>query len=156
MSASWIRRAPPALKVLVLLVFAFALLVAAALTYSTLHGYMAWWLWSGGSVAVDGTTHGYLHINKQHSSVIITRTDSNPPQSYLVDVSERKWIIHCGEWHAPRFPAFPIGDLNPPCSIFSNGADLPRADNPVEATLKAGPGSVEFETTQGHKVSASW
>ena len=79
-----------ALKVVGLLLFAFALLVAAGLTDSTVHGYMGWWLWSSGSVAVDGSRHGYLHINEQHSAVIITRTDSNPPQSYLVDVSGRK------------------------------------------------------------------
>ena len=153
---SVIRRSKLSLKVVGLLLFALALLFAAGLTYSTVHGYMSWWLWSSGSVAVDGSRHGYLHINTQHSAVIITRTDSNPPQSYLVDVSGRKWIIHCGEWHAPRFPAFSIGDVNPPCSIFSNGADLPRADNPIDATLKAGPRSVEFETTQGHRVSAYW
>jgi hypothetical protein len=139
------------------LLFAFALLIGAGLSYSTTHGYMSWWFWSSrGSVAVDGTRHGYIHINKQHSAVIITRTDSGPNQSYLVELSPRKWVIHCGEWHAPRFPAFPIGDVNPPCSFFTNGADLPTADNPVEGTLNAGPRSVEFQTMQGRKVSASW
>ena len=114
--------------------FFFAFLIAGGLTYSTLHGYMVWWLWSNGSVAVDGNRHGYIHINKQQSAVIITRTDSTPRQSYLVALSGRRWMIHCGEWYAPRFPDFPVGDVNPPCSISSNGADLPTADNPLVAT----------------------
>ena len=156
MSARGNRRAKLALKVVGLLLFVFALLIAAGLTYSTVHGYIRWWFWSSGSVAVDGSRDGYIHINKQHSAVIITRTDSNPHQSYLVALSGRKWMIHCGEWHAPRIPAFPIGDVNPPCSIFSNGAELPTADNPIVDTLKAGPRSVEFQTMQGRRVSAFW
>ena len=156
MSARWNRRAKLALKVAGLLLFTFVLLIAAGLTYSTLQGYATWWFWSSGSVAVDGSRHGYMHINKQNSAVIITRTDSSPRQSYLVALSGRKWMIHCGEWHAPRLPAFPIGDVNPPCSIFSNGAELPTADNPIVGTLKAGPHSIEFQTMQGRRVSASW
>jgi hypothetical protein len=156
MSAAWNRRAKLVLKVVSLLLFAFALLIGAGLTYSTVHGYMSWWLWSNGSVAVDGSRHGYLHINKRNSAVIITRTDSNPHQSYLVAVSGRKWMIHCGEWYAPRLPAFPIGDVNPPCSTFSNGAELSTADNPIFSTLKTGPHSVEFQTAQGRRISASW
>jgi hypothetical protein len=101
-----------------------------------------------------------LLYGPKHLSAIIrhdaARTDSNPRQSYLVALSGRKWLIHCGEWHAPRLPAFPIGDVNPPCSIFNNGAELPTADNPIVGTLKAGPHSVEFQRLQGRKVSASW
>ena len=109
MSARWNRRAKLALKVVGLLLFAFTLLIAAGLTDSTIQGYMGWWFWSSGSVAVDGSRH----INKQHSAVRITRIDSNPHQSYLVAISGRKWMIHCGGWPAPRFPAFRIGDVNP-------------------------------------------
>jgi hypothetical protein len=156
MSGRWNRAAKLALKAVGLLLFVFALLIAAGLTYSTTHGYMGWWFCSSGSVVIDGSRHGYMHINKQRSAVIITRTDSNPHQSYLVTLSGRKWMIHCGEWHAPRLPAFPIGDVNPPCSIFSNGADLPTADNPIVDTLKTEPRSMEFQTMQGRKVSASW
>lgn len=144
------------MKVAGLLVFAFALLVGADLTYSTIHGYMIWWLWSMGPVAVDGSRQGYIHINREHSAAIITRTDCHPPQSYLVALARKHWIIHCGKWQAPQFPAFPIGDVNPPCSIFSNGAGLPTADDPIIDTLKVGPRSVEFHTIRGHRVSASW
>jgi hypothetical protein len=156
MSLRWSRFAKLALKVVGLLVIAFALLIAAGLTYSTVRGYASWWFWANGVVAVDGIKHGYIHINKQHSAVIITRTDSDPHQSYLVALSGAKWMIHCGEWHAPKIPAFAIGDVNPPCSIFSNGGDLRTADNPIVVTLKAGPRSVEFQTIQGHRLFASW
>ena len=156
MSVPWKSCAKVALKVVGLLLFIFALLIAAGLTCSTLHGYMTCWFWSTGSVAVDGSRRGYIHINKEKLAVIVTRTDSNPRQSYLVALSGKRWLIHCGEWHAPRLPAFPIGDVNPPCSTFSNGAELPTADNPIVNTLKSGPHSVEFQTMQGHRVSASW
>ena len=36
-----------------LLLLAFTLLIAAGLTYFTVHGYMGWWFWSSGSVAVQ-------------------------------------------------------------------------------------------------------
>jgi len=156
MSGRWDRRAKLAFEVVGLLLFALALLIAAGLAYSTIHGYASWWFWSNGTVTVDGSRHGYIHVNKQHSAAIITRTDSSPPQSYLVVLSGKKWTIHCGQWHAPRLPAFPIGDVNPPCSIFSSGGDSPTADNPVVGTLKGGPRSVEFQTMQGRRVSASW
>jgi len=135
--------------------FLFALLFAS-LWYSTAHGYMTWWFSSSSQVAVDGVRSGFLHVNSEHSAVIITRTDLRPSQSYLVGLSGRKSVTHCGNWEAPRLPAFPIGDVNPPCSFFSNGSDLPVADNAVLSTLTARLGFVEFKTEHGKKVTASW
>src|ERR1700733_1282506 len=68
----------------------------------------------------------------------------------------KKSVTHCGDRHAHRLPAFSIGDVNPPCSFFSNGSDLPVADNAVLSTLTARPGFVEFQTEHGKKVTASW
>jgi hypothetical protein len=145
------------LKVLGAVVFALFLLIVFAFSYSTTHGYMMWWLpVPSGNVAVNGVRSGYLHRNSAHSAVMVTRTDLSPSQSYLVGLSERPELIHCGRWHAPRFFAFPVGDVNPPCSIFSNGRDLPEADNPKSSTLMVGPQSVEFYTTQGKKITAFW
>jgi hypothetical protein len=132
------------------------ILITFALAYSTKNGFTTWWFWSGGSVTVDGVRSGYLHRSWDRAAVIITRTDSKPSQSYLVWVPGKKFLIHCGEWHAPRLPAFPIGDVNPPCSVLSNGSNMPTADNPVDSTLIGRPGSVEFYTVQGKKVTASW
>jgi len=136
--------------------FILALLVALGLWYSTAHGYMTWWLGSSGKVAVDGVQSGFLHVNREQSAVIITRTDLRPSQSYLVGLSGKKSLIHCGDWQAPTLPAFPIGDVNPPCSFFSNGSNLPVADNAVWSTLTARPGFVEFQTEHGRRVTASW
>ena len=139
-----------------MIVLSLALLVGIGLVYSTTHGYMTWWVWSRGHVTVGGISNGYLHLNRKHSGVIITRTDLHPGQSYLIWLGEKNFLIHCGEWHATRLPAFAIGDVNPPCSVFSNGSDMASADNPIESTLTARPGFVEFQTMQGKKVVAAW
>jgi hypothetical protein len=143
-------------KTLLKVISVTLLVVAFLFAYSTLHGYTTWWFWRGGSVTVDGVRSGYLHGTWDRSAVIITRTDSNPSQSYRVWVAGKKSLIHCGEWHAPRLPVFPIGDVNPPCSFLSNGSNAPTADYPVNSTLTARPGFVEFYTERGKKVTASW
>jgi hypothetical protein len=136
--------------------FICALLFATGLWYPTAHGHMTWWFRSSSQVAVDGVRNGFLYVNWHHSAVIITRTDLRPSQSYLVRLSGGKSLTHCGDWKAPRLPAFTIGDVNPPCSFFSNGSDSPVADNAVLSTLATRPGFVEFQTERGKKVTASW
>lgn len=154
MPKCWNRAVKIVLKSTGAILTAFMLVLAAALAYSTSKGYTTWWFSSNGLVAVDGVRSGYMHRNGEHSAVIITRTDSHVKQSYLVGI-EGKRVIHCGEWHAPRFPAFPIGDVNTPC-LGVNGWGLPAADNPVSSTLIARPGFVEFHTQKGRTVTASW
>ena len=156
MTVHWKRVVKMVLRLAGVGLFLFALLFAAGLWYSTAHGYTTWWFSSTSQVAIDGVRSGFLHVNSEHSAVIITRTDLRPSQSYLVGLSSRKFLIHCGDWQAPRLPAFPIGDVNPPCSFFSNGSDLSVADNAVLSTLTARPGFVEFKTEHGKKVTASW
>jgi hypothetical protein len=133
-----------------------ALLITVPITYSTAHGYTNWWFRYGGNVAVDGDRNGYLHTNSSRTAVIVTRTDSKMRQSYLVQVSGSKSLIYCGDWQAPQFPIFPIGDVNPPCLGFLNDPVSPEADRPLNSTLRAGPGFVEFFTKRGKKVTASW
>jgi hypothetical protein len=134
----------------------FALLIVVGSLYSTANGYMTWWFSSKSQVTVDGVRSGFLHVNWEHSRVIITRTDLRPSQSYLVRLDGKKFLTHCGVWQAPRFPVFSFDDVNPPCSFFSNGSDLLVADNAVLSTLTARPGFVEFQTEHGKKVTASW
>jgi hypothetical protein len=155
MSTRGNRIAKTLLKLVGSLLLVFALLVAAGLTYSTEHGYMTWWFRSNASVSVNGVRSGYLHHNWERSAVIITRVDVHPRQSYLVGLS-RKDVIHCGDWQAPQFPVFSLGDVNPPCSFFSSGSDAPMADDALPSTLTARPGFVEFYTVKGMKVTASW
>jgi hypothetical protein len=156
MTVKWKR----VVKIVVLRLAGLGLLTSAllflGLWYSTAHGYVTWWFSPSSQVIVDGVQDGFLHINRKHSVVIITRTDLRPSQSYWVELSSKPSLIHCGDWQAPRFPAFSIGDVNPACSFFTNGSDLPAADNAVLSTLTARPGFVEFQTVQGKKVTASW
>jgi hypothetical protein len=134
-------------------VLAFLLLIVVAVAYSTMSGYTTWWVpVATGHVAVNGVRSGYLHRTSRYSALIITRTDVSPAQSYLVGLSERPEVIHCGRWHAPRFFPFPIGDVSPPCSVFSGDWNLPEADNPTFATLRIPEESVEFYTMRGKKV----
>jgi hypothetical protein len=156
MTIHWNRVVKIVLRLAGLGLFTSALLCALGLWYSTAQGYMTWWFRSSSQVVVEGVQNGFLHVNRKHSAVIITRTDLRPSQSYLVELSGRPSLTHCGDWQAPRLPAFSIGDMNPPCSFFSNGSELPVADNAVLSTLTARPGFVEFQTEHGKKVTASW
>jgi hypothetical protein len=152
MRVHWNRLVKGLLRRAGLGLFTFALLCAGGLWYSTSHGYMTWWFTSSSQVAVDGVRSGFLHVNWGRSAVIITRTDLRPSESYLVGLSGKKFVTHCGDWQAPRLPAFPIGDTNPPCLFV----DLPAADNAVSSTLTARQGFVEFQTEHGKRVTASW
>jgi hypothetical protein len=135
--------------------FVVLALLIVPITYSTAHGYTTWWFRSAGSVRVDGITNGYLHKNWSGTAVIITRTDSKPNQSYLAVFSGSKLLISCGDWHAPRFLAFPIGDVNPPCWLLDDSA-LQRADLPHSSTASIRPGLIEFSTSGGKEVTVSW
>ena len=135
------------------------LLSAIPVAYSTAQGYMMWWFPSGGSVKVDGVSSGYLHKNWHGTAAIITRTDLKPSQSYLVVFNTSKTskaVFHCGDWHARHFLVFPIGDLNAPCSPLLEDAALQRADVPLDSTLSIRPGVIEFSTSRGKRVNASW
>ena len=114
MAVPWKRIVKIALRLAGVGLFLFASLFAVSLWYSTAHGYMTWWFSSSSQVAVDGVRSGFVHLNRARSAVIITRTDLHPSQSYLVVLSGERFLIHCGDWEAPRFPAFPIGDVNHP------------------------------------------
>jgi hypothetical protein len=140
--------------IVTLLVLVF--LIGGPVIYSTAKGYTEWWLLSSGQVTVDGARNGYLHTNWSRTAVFITRTDSKPHQSYMFLPSHPKYLHHCGAWHAPRFPAFPIGDLRPPCLGFGDEPDPPRADPPVSSTISSGPNRLEFTTARGKHVTALW
>jgi hypothetical protein len=156
MTVQWNRVVKSVLRFAGRGLLAFALLLAVGLGYSTADGYMTWWFRCSSHVAVDGVRGGFVDVNWAHSAVIVTRTDLYPSQSYLVGLSGKNALTHCGDWQAPRLPVFTIGDVNPPCSFFSNCSDSPVADNAELSALTARPGFVEFQTAHGKKVTASW
>jgi len=132
----------------------FLVLVALLVANSTAQGYHKWWFGSGGTVSVDGVQNGYLHRDWRNSAVIITRVDSKPSQSYLIQLNGKN-VVYCGDWHAPRFPIFRFGDVNTPC-FFPINSEMPTADYANSSTLTARRGFVGFHTKNGHWVTASW
>jgi hypothetical protein len=126
-----------------------------SLAYSSSKGYTTWYLRVNGRVTVDGrVTNGYLHANSQRTVLLVTRKDEDKPETYLVPVGLQTTIFDCGEWHPVRFIPTPIGDLNPPCSVFTKPAEI--KDAPVQATLIRRRNSVEFSTASGKKIEAEW
>jgi hypothetical protein len=135
-------------------IFVGALLAIGGMIYSTQSGYTTWYLRVNGQVTVDGRkTTGYLHANTQRTLLLLTRTDDSRRQTYLIPVDGKK-IFDCGGWHPIRFLPMAVGDLNPPCSVFTDPA--PVTDAPIDSTLIRGRRSVEFSTASGKKIKAEW
>ncbi len=132
------------------------LLAVGSIIYSTWRGYIGWYFRVDGQVLVNGQkTTGYLHANTDKTILLVTRTDDSRPETYLVALGPKKTVFDCGEWHPMRFLPFPVGDVNPPCTIFT--VDPAKVhDPPTNATLKTGRNFVEFSTSSGKKVRAQW
>jgi len=143
-------------SLVVVAVLIAVLIVAGAIWYSAAKGYTTWYFRVDGQVTVDGhETTGYMHANTQKTILLLTRTDDGRAETYLVSLGDEKAILDCGKWHPTRFLPFPIGHVNPPCSMFAvEPADV--ADAPVSATLVRKQTSVEFTTASGKKVKAEW
>lgn len=149
-----------AVKVTLRTIGVLVLLLAIPIAYLTVRGYTAWWFPSSGSVSVDEIKNGYLHTNWQNTAAVITRTDLKPNQSYLVvfDTSKTsKSVTSCGDWHAPHYLIFPIGDVNPPClGLVLDDLERQQSDLPLSSTLSIQTNRIEFSTIRGKKISASW
>lgn len=131
------------------------LFVVGSSAYSTWRGYMLCYFRVNGQVIVDGqTTSGYLHANTDKTLLILTRTDDTRPESYLISLGPTKTSFDCGEAHPLPFLPFPVGDLNPPCSFFTDPAKV--RDPPINGTVTAGRNFVEFSTASGKKVRGQW
>lgn len=137
-------------------VVVLVLLLALPVTYSTAKGYTTWWFSSKATVRINGASNGYLHRNWSGRAWIVTRTDLQPRQSYLVSLYGSKHVIDCGDWHAPRLPIYPFGDVNPPCLGLLTDSEIQRADLPHSSTLSVEPNMIEFTTMSGKNVSVTW
>jgi hypothetical protein len=136
-------------------VFVGLIVAAAAMLYSTERGYMTWYFRVNGRVTVDGQpTSGYLHANTQKTILLLTRTDASRPETDLMPLDPHQPMLDCGEWHPIRFLPMAVGDLNPPCSGFTDPARV--HDPPVGKTLVRAPRSVEFSTVSGRKIKGEW
>lgn len=130
--------------------------LVGAVIYSTAMGYTTWCFRMNGLVTVDGrATSGYMHTNTQRTVLLLTRTDNEKPETYLVPIAAGKPILDCGHWHPVRFLPNPVGDLNSHCSA-ADMKSTNAVDAPVNTTLVQAARSVEFSTASGKKVKAVW
>ena len=126
-----------------------------ALLYSTVKGSTHWYFRANGQVFVDGRpTSGYLHANVDRTILLVTRTDGEKAETYLVPVADRAAIRDCGEWSPVRFIPNPVRDSNPLCSTSTDLAKIP--DAPISSTLIREGRFVSFSTASGKKIKAQW
>jgi hypothetical protein len=132
------------------------LIVVASLSYSTWHGYIGWYFRVDGQVIVNAReTSGYLHANSRKTILLVTRTDDSRLETYLVSLGPTKTVFDCGDWHPLRFLPFPVGDVNPPCAVFT--VDPAKVhDPPTTGTATAGRNFVEFSTASGKRIRGQW
>jgi hypothetical protein len=108
---------------------------------------------------VDGRREkGWLHRGNHGATLFVTRRDRGKAESYMVSFPpQREGIVwSCGNWTAPRFPAFPIGDVNPPCWTFiASESRTPKPALPAR-NLKVGTDFVEFTADDGSRIKESW
>jgi hypothetical protein len=144
------------LRALGWVVFALSISAVGSVVYAAANGRLVWYFRVNGEVTLNGEkTSGYLHANTHRTILLITRTDRSRPETYLVTLQGLKTVVDCGEWHPIRFLPVPVGDVNPPCTVFT--VDPARIlDPPLNATIVSGRRSVEFSTASGKKVKADW
>ena len=138
----------------------FLVFVVVPLVYSSFDPYMTWYFADYHSrLTVDGkAASGRVHRDHSGLSLFVTRTDGQRSATYLIEFpgDTRAHVLSCGKWVAPRFPAFAIGDVNPPCWTFT----YPGNPNPPPAhpatNLVSGSNFAEFTAYDGKRVRATW
>jgi hypothetical protein len=141
-------------------VISVLVLVGVVITLGVFSPYTAWYfIVPNARLTVDGRREqGWLHRGNHRETLFLTRGDKGKAESYMIWVPhDRQAIVwRCGNWAAPRFPAFPIGDVNPPCWTFSaTEAPTPNPALPARK-LAVGADFVEFIADDGSRIKASW
>jgi hypothetical protein len=147
-------------KVLKIGAISTLVLTGTAVCYAIFSPYYAWYfIVPNARLTVDGKPQqGLLHRGNHGATLFLTRRGSAKAESYMIWVPHDRqgMVSNCGRWTAPRFPAFPIGDLNPPCWIFlANEAPTPKPALPPR-NLARGTDFVEFTADDGSRIKASW
>jgi len=140
--------------ILLLLVFAIAIGHEIFSSYTT-------WYFRVPNVrlTVDGKeVQGWLHRGNHGQNMFLTRRDKVKAESYLISLprDNQRMVWSCGDWTAPRFPVFPIGDVNPPCWTFSIGESSAPTPTPPPRNIAVGTSFVEFTADDGKRIKASW
>jgi hypothetical protein len=143
-------------RALGVVVFLALLIVVGSIAYSAWRGSIGCYFRVGGQVVVNAReTSGYLHANSQKTILLLTRTDDSRPETYLVSIGPTKTVFDCGDWHPLRFLPFPVGDVNPPCTVFT--VDPAKVhDPPITGTVTTGRNFVEFSTASGKRIRGQW
>jgi hypothetical protein len=143
-------------RALGVVVFLALLIVVGSIAYSMWRGSIGWYFRVGGQVVVNAReTSGYLHANSQKTILLLTRSDDSRPETYLVSIGPTKTVFDCGDWHPLRFLPFPVGDVNPPCTVFI--VDPAKVhDPPITGTVTTGRNFVEFSTASGKRIRGQW
>jgi hypothetical protein len=113
----------------------------------------------GARLTVDGRQEqGWLHHGNRGKNLFLTRRKAGNAETYLITLplDEKGSVSSCGNWTAPRFPVFPIGDVNPPCwTSYAAEDPTPRVNLPARK-LASGERFVEFTGDDGGRIRGSW
>ena len=145
-------------------------IVVVAISVSTWNCTIAWFVWQPGfAVSVNGSpARGYSHVLLYHpdSKNPDRFTDGRLITLWHSDRRETFWISHgrgattptyCADWIAPRLPAFDVITYEP--SVCVNVIPDGQTEIPgyIESTLmSAREGFIEFRTSDGRNVKATW
>jgi len=155
---------PGPLKLFGVVLLLAALLVTLVVVREAFWGHGTWYfIVPNARLTVDGRpSEGWLHVRTYDRGrvMFVTRRSDGKVESYLttLEKGEKGYVWPCGDWTAPDFPFFPIGDVNPPCTFFTVAEEEPSQPKPkaVNRELRVGPGFVEFTADDGKRVRASW
>lgn len=138
----------------------FLVFVVAPLVYSAFDPYIVWYFADyHARLTVDGKpAPGRVHRDRSGRAIFVTRSDGEKPRTYLIELPSQTsgHVLSCGSWVAPRFPAFAIGDVNPPCWIFSFPGDPNPPPVHLPANFVSGANFVEFTAYDGKRTRATW
>lgn len=140
-------------KLLGLLFILVAIVVVIFLVLSTMAGTTQWFFRVNGQVSVNGQENsGYMHANTLRTFLLVTTTDGQKPETYVVPlISIKMW--GCSSWHPIRFLPTPMGTWSS-CNLPAYSAVV--VDPPLPKTLMCHQRSIEFTTASGRKVKAEF
>jgi hypothetical protein len=153
-SNSQVRRSLKIVAISVLALFGVAIIAGIFSPYTSWYFYVP-----NARITVDGKKEqGWLHRGAHRETMFLTLRGRGKAESYMIPIphNQHGFVSSCGQWTAPRFPAFPIGDVNPPCWMFVV-KENPTVEPIVPAgDLVAGTNFVEFTADGGGRVRATW
>ena len=130
------------------------------LTREIFSPYTAWYfIVPSARLTVDGSPQqGWVHRGNHWENLFVTRRKAGNVESYLIMLPRNRQgsVSSCESWTAPRFPVFPIGDVNPPCWRYYAAEDPTPRFNPPPRGLASGEHFVEFTADDGSRIRGSW